>query len=251
MMTKERTDKGDTPKQSSNFGIGNMSGGTIQGNAKVAGVYIENNYYKSIPDPDPSHPKQKFPEFCKNREALNKYLEAAVNHLKKDIGFLDIKNEVIYNDTFLKIVARKTEFNMSIGWVKSRGEAFILLAEFEQINMDLLREFSGRCLNYAKNNSNFSTVGRAVYNFKFPTNLCFAVALVDEIDENVIKSVQTFNPLKYSVDLLWYEVLIVYDLSKKQLYFYEKPSDWTDHFTGEIAWKEIRKIIQKALIPSD
>ena len=258
-MNENKTDKGDAYEQSGNFGIGNMNGGEIKDNAKVAGMineqiegnYIQGDYYQYNFNPNSSQPKQKFPKICKNRKALDEYLETVVTHLRKGMGFLDVKSEVIYSDTFLKKVARKTEFNLSFGWVKSRGEAFIILAEFEQINMDLLREFSGRCFKYVKNNSDSSTVGRAVYNCKFPTNLCFAVALVDEIDEKIIKSVQTFNPLKYSVDLLWYEVPIVYDLSKKQLYFYEKPSDWTDHFTGEIAWKEIRLIIQKALIPSN
>ena len=34
-----------------------------------------------------------------------------------------------------------------------------------------------------------------------------------------------------------------------QLYFYEKSSDWVDKLTGEIAWKELRKITKKTLLP--
>ena len=175
-------------------------------------------------------------------------MNIAVTNLKAKFGFLDIKNNIYDSEQALKLVARKTSFDMSIGFIPTRGEAFVIFAELEQISVDSLREFSTRCLKYAKAKTNFSTIGGAVYNFKLPSNLCFAVALVDNLDENTIRNVQKINPLKYSVDSLWYEIPIVYELNKKQLFFYEKPSDWTDHFTGEVAWKPIRKIIQEALI---
>lgn len=129
-----------------------------------------------------------------------------------------------------------------------RGEAFFVFSEFEQLKFTSLKTFSSQCLNYAKTKTNSSTVGSAFYNFKIPNNLCFAIAIVDQISEETKKSVRQSNPIKSKLDLLWYEIPIVYELNNKQLYFYEKPLDWTDKFTGEIAWKEIRKIIQSSLI---
>ncbi|WP_392530187.1 hypothetical protein [Nostoc sp. C117] len=221
----------------------NTNGGNY--NERIEGNYIQGNYYAAGTS---SEQNKIVPEICKNRQSLNEYLNIVVTNLKEKLGFLEIKNNIYDDGQALKLVARKTNFDMSISFVPTRGEAFFIFAELEQVNADSLREFSTRCLKYAKAKTNFSTVGGAVYNFKFPTNLCFAVALVDDLDENTRRNVQTINPLKHSVDSLWYEIPLVYELNKKQLYFYEKPSDWTDHFTGEIAWKPIRKVIQEALI---
>lgn len=214
-------------------------------NERIEGNYIQGNYYAAGAS---SEQDKIVIEICTNRKSLNSYLKNTVTNLKNKFGFLDIKNNIYDGEQALKVVARKTNFDMSIGFVPTRGEAFVIFAELEQTNADSLREFSARCLKYAQAKTNLSTVGGAVYNFKFPTNLCFAVALVDELDENTRRDVQRINPLKYSVDLLWYEIPVVYELNKKQLFFYERSSDWTDNFTGEIAWKSIRKIILEALI---
>ncbi|MCC5638252.1 hypothetical protein LC593_20920 [Nostoc sp. CHAB 5844] len=226
----------------------NTGGGNY--NEHIEGNYIQGNFYAvhNYGNKTSSEQEQTFPELCKNRKSLNDYLKSVVINLKQKLGFLEIKNNIIDCNQALKIVARKTNFDMSIGFVPTRGEAFFIFAELEQVNIDSLREISHKCLNYAKSKANTSTVGGVVYNFKFPTNLCFTVALVDELNENTRRDIQTINPLKHSVDSLWYEIPIVYELNNKQLYFYEKPFDWTDYFTGEVAWKPIRKIIQAALI---
>ena len=60
---------------------------------------------------------------------------------------------------------------------------------------------------------------------------------------------QQINPFKNKVDALWYEIPVIYELNNQKLYFYEKPLNWKDKLTGEIAWKEIREIIKQALFP--
>lgn len=157
----------------------NTGGGNY--NERIEGDYIQGNYYAAGAS---SEQKKIVPEICKNRESLNEYLNIAVTNLKAKFGFLDIKNNIYDSEQALKLVARKTSFDMSIGFIPTRGEAFVIFAEFEQISVDSLREFSTRCLKYAKAKTNFSTIGGAVYNFKLPSNLCFAVALVDNLDEN-------------------------------------------------------------------
>lgn len=111
-----------------------------------------------------------------------------------------------------------------------------------------MKALATKSLNYAKSKTNSHTVGGAVYNLKIPNNLCFTVALVDNVNEKTKKNIQEINPLKDKIDALWYEIPVVYELSSQRLYFYEKPRDWKDKFTGEIAWKELRKIIQQALV---
>ncbi|MGK7876010.1 MAG: hypothetical protein AB4426_22740 [Xenococcaceae cyanobacterium] len=189
-------------------------------------------------------------EICKNQESLYEYLESTIPRLREKYGFLDIKNNVAYGDKTLNVVARKKNFDMSIGFLNMRGEAFFLFSEFYHVNIDSLREYSTQCLKYAKAKTGFSsTVGGAVDNFKFPNNLCFAVALVDDVDDNTRRYAQRTNPLRHTVDSLWYEVPIIYELNTKRLYFYEEPSDWVDKFTGELVWKELRRIIRESLVP--
>jgi hypothetical protein len=204
--------------------------------------YIQGNVYYAD-----SKREQTFPEICKNKKHLNEYLNIATKNLKNNFGFIDIKNNVIDDNQNFKLVAKKPNFDMSISFVQMRGEAFFIFSEFEEISFASLKAFSALCLNYAKTKTNSSTAGSAFYNFKIPNNLCFAVALVDEIDEKTRKNVQQINPLKDKVDALWYEIPVIYELNNKQLHFYEKPLDWKDKFTGEVAWKEIRKIIRQAL----
>lgn len=179
-----------------------------------------------------------------------KYLELVIPKLREDFGFLDVRNNIQYGDKTLKFVARKQCFDMSIGVVNFRGEAFFIFAEFYQLTIDSLREFSSQGLKYVEKTAEFDTqVLKPLYDFRLPSNLCFSIAFVDELDATTKQKVLTENPLRYSVNALWYQVPVVYELNSQHLYFYEKPTDWIDEFTGEIAWKELRKITKKALLP--
>ncbi|MBW4676469.1 MAG: hypothetical protein KME52_21380 [Desmonostoc geniculatum HA4340-LM1] len=95
--------------------------------------------------------------------------------------------------------------------------------------------------------ANPSTRGHAMYNFRVPAHLCFAVAIVDTVDEITASKVQTTNPLDHNLDLLWYEVPVIYEISRKQLYFYDKPSNILENFKGEIVWKKLRPIVKDIL----
>jgi hypothetical protein len=217
-------------------------------NERIEGNYIQGDLHQvNIYNRDSSKQEQNFPEICKNRKLLNEYLDNVSSRLRQKLGFINIKTNIINDHQNLKLVAIKPNFDMSIGFVQMRGEAFFIFSEFEEINLASLKAFSAQCLNYAKTKTNSSTAGSAFYNFKIPNNLCFAIALVDEIDEKTRTNVRQINPLRDKVDALWYEIPVIYELNNKQLYFYEKPLDWKDKFTGEIAWKEIRKIIKQAL----
>jgi hypothetical protein len=189
-------------------------------------------------------------EICKNQNELLKYLEDIVPRLREEFGFLDIKNNVQYEDKIFKFIARKQNFDMSISALNFRGEAFFIFAEFDQLNIDSLREFGSQCLKYAEKIAESDTsIWKPLYDFRLPSNLCFYIAFVDELDSTTRQKVLTENPLRYSLNALWYQVPVVYELNSKRLYFYEKPADWVDQFTGEIAWKELRPIVKKTLLP--
>lgn len=136
----------------------------------------------------------------------------------------------------MKFLTRKPSFDMSIGLADFRGEAFFMFAEFYQLNIDSLREFGGQCLKYVEKIAESDTkFWKPVYDFRLPSNLCFSVALVDDLDATTRQKVITENPLRSSLNPLWYQVPVIYELNSKKLHFYEQPNDWVDRFTGEIA----------------
>lgn len=211
-------------------------------NESIAGNYTENNYYNA--------PKieRSYAKVCQNQQHLNEYLARVTQNLKHKFGFIEFKYNLVEDQQNIKLLASKANFDMSISFIQMRGEAFFIFYEVEDLNFSSLKEFAIKSLEYAKSKTNSNTVGSAVYNFKMPNNLCFTIALIDKITEETKRNIQEINPLKDKIDALWYEIPVVYELSTHKLYFYEKPKDWQDKFTGEIAWKELRKIIQQALI---
>lgn len=96
---------------------------------------------------------------------------------------------------------------------------------------------------------NPETAGKVFFNFKLPTHCCFAVAVADRVDEATATWVRTTNPFGNQVDLMWYEVPVLYSLSQGELYFYEKAANLLENFRGEIVWKKLREIVEKLLLP--
>lgn len=187
-------------------------------------------------------------ELCRDRQTLNRYLDETLNRLKQQ-GCLDIQQNVASGSQFFNYVARISDFELPFGPLSTRGEAIFLFSEFELLTMPILQQFSGECLQRARGQVNPKAAGQAFYNFRVPTHLCFAIALVDQLNAETKAAIQTTNPIDRRVDILWYEVPVVYGLNDKQLYFYSEPANFFDHFKGEIAWKQIRTVIQQLLSP--
>ena len=187
-------------------------------------------------------------ELCHDRQTLNQYLDGTLNRLKQQ-GCLDIQKNVISGSQHFNYVARISDFELPFGPLSTRGEAIFLFSKFASITMPILQHFSGECLQWARGKVNPKAAGQAFYNFRVPTHLCFAIALVDQLDAETKAAIQTANPIDRRVDILWYEVPVVYGLNDKQLYFYSGPANFFDHFKGEIAWKQIRPVIQQLLSP--
>ncbi|MEC4819099.1 MAG: hypothetical protein SAK29_38375 [Scytonema sp. PMC 1069.18] len=187
-------------------------------------------------------------ETCNNRQSLDKYFEVVLERLRQQ-GSLDIRRNVVHRGKKFNYVAKIEDFELPIGLLNMRGEAFFMFSEFVAIQAKTLQQFSGLCIQWAKEQVNPSAVGQAIFNFRFPTHICFAIAIVDEIDEKTRVEVQTTNPFSYKVDLLWYEVPLIYEFSKQKLYFYEKPSNFFENFKGEVVWRKLRTVIQQILVP--
>ena len=183
---------------------------------------------------------------CQNKPALKQYLDTTFEKLKSQ-GCLEIWEDVRQGSQTFDYAARIQDFEMSIGPIGTRGEAFFVLSEFSTVSLTTLRQFSGQCHQWAKTRTEKGTVGQAIYNFRMPTHVCFAIAIADQIDESTKQAIQTINPLDHKLDALWYEVPVVRELDSAQTYFYNRSSSFLEQFKGEVAWKPLRKIIQEIL----
>ncbi|MEO0532675.1 MAG: hypothetical protein AAF215_02265 [Cyanobacteria bacterium P01_A01_bin.123] len=191
----------------------------------------------------------KSEEACQNRQAVEQYLTSTLQKLRQH-GCLDIRQDIAQGSETFSHAARIQDFELPFGPISMRGEAFFIFSEFSAIQMNLLRQFSGQALQWAKKQTEPGAVGQAIFNFRVPTHLCFALALVDDVDEAMKDAVRSTNPLDHKVDLLWYEVPLIYELSQAKLYFYDQPAGFLENFKGEIAWQQLRSVIQKLLSPS-
>ncbi|MEB3213788.1 MAG: hypothetical protein VKL39_20740, partial [Leptolyngbyaceae bacterium] len=182
---------------------------------------------------------------CSDRPALDRYLEGAFQRLQ-DEGCLKIQEKVIHDGRTFNAIAQISDFEPGLGM---RGEAFFLFSEFASFKISTLRQYSGQCLQLAREKANPSAANQAFYNFRVPTQFCFAIALVDKLEEATAVDIQTTNPFKHRVDLLWYEIPVVYELSQECLFYYDKAAGFWENFRGEIAWKSLRTVIQRVLKP--
>ncbi|NEO53435.1 MAG: 5'-methylthioadenosine/S-adenosylhomocysteine nucleosidase [Okeania sp. SIO3B5] len=191
------------------------------------------------------------PETIKsNNQRLDNYLNKIEKNLKNQ-GALDIQNNVQSKDGMFEfeLVAKITNFELPFALLpmNMRGDAFFIIDYFSSINIHSLRKYSTQCLEYGKDKTTTS-VGSQIQNFRIPSNICFSVAVVDNLDQENKRKIRQESPFAHNVDLLWYEVPVVYCLSDEQLYFYEKPSSFFEQFQGEGAWKNLRKVIEATLI---
>lgn len=184
---------------------------------------------------------------CRDRQMLDQYLQATLDRLRQR-GCLEIQQTVIDRSQNFNYIAKIVDFEPGLGM---RGEAFFMFSEFANINLALLQRFSAQSAQWAKQQVSPSATGQAIYNFRMPTHLCFAIALVDQVEEATAIAVQTTNPFEHRVDLLWYEIPVIYELSKQRLHYYDKAANFWENFRGEIVWQPLRAVIQQVLMPQE
>lgn len=193
---------------------------------------------------------QESPETRKsNSPKLDDYLNKIEKNLKNQ-GALDIQNNVQSKNGMFKFerVAKISDFELSFGPLNMRGDAFFIIHYFPSINTKALRQYSTQCQEYGRDKAT-SSVGRQFWNFKAPCNICFSIAVVKNLDQEVKTKIRQENPFDHNIDLLWYEIPIIYCLDEAILYFYDQPSSFGEQLKGEIVWKRLRKVIETTLNP--
>jgi len=193
------------------------------------------------------------PETIKsNNQRLDNYLSKIEKNLKTQ-GALDIQNNLQSQDGNFEFerVAKIANFELPFALLpmNMRGDAFFIIDYFPSINIKGLRQYSNQCLEYGKEQAT-SSIGSQIQNFRIPSNICFSVAVVDNLDQDNKTKIRQENPFSHNVDILWYEVPVVYCLSEEKLYFYQKPDSLIEQLQGEGAWKKLRKVIETTLTPS-
>ena len=199
---------------------------------------------------------QNLKDGCRDRDALKQYLEGVLQRLKQQ-GCSDIRKDVVLDSRRFNYIARMSEFELPsmlgklpFGALNRRGEAFFMFFEFDSLQMKTLNQFSLQCFKWAKEQVKLSGALEAIYNGREPTHICFAIAIVDELDEETRVAVRTTNPFNHLTDLLWYVVPVVYELEREQLLFYEKSNNLLDRFVGMGIWDSLRKVVREYLMPS-
>lgn len=180
---------------------------------------------------------------CRDCKELEQYFKTTLTKLKQK-GCLDIRQNVTHKSIQFNYIAKIKDFEAGLGM---RGEAFFLFSEFTDLKMPTLQQFSAQSMLWARKSVSPDAAGQAFFNFRMPTHLCFAIAIVDELDPEIRISIQTTNPFDLRVDMLWYEIPVVYELSQQKIYFYDQPTNFFEQFKGEIVWKQLRTIIQQIL----
>ena len=196
-------------------------------------------------------------EGCRDRDALKQYLEGVLKRLKQQ-GCSDIRKDIVLGSRTFNYIARMTEiempmpsigFELPFGILNYRGEAFFMLSEFPSLQMETLQQFSSQCFKWAKGQVNLLAILDAFLNAREPAHMCFAIAIVDRLDEKTRHAIRIKNPLNKIPDLLWYQIPAVYELEAEQLHIYEESPNMLESFMGSAAWDPLREIMRKHLMP--
>ncbi|MBD2459243.1 hypothetical protein H6G80_35055 [Nostoc sp. FACHB-87] len=181
-------------------------------------------------------------EACNNRQAIEQYFEKVLQKLRQQ-GCLEIRQNVLNTGILFNYIARIKDFKAGF---RMRSEALFMFSEFASLRITTLQQFSAQSMVWAREEISPGTPRQGFFNFRVPTHFCFAIALVDELDMETKKAIQTTNPFDFRVDMLWYEIPVVYELNQQQLYFYKPRSIW-EQFKGEIVWKKLQGVIEQIL----
>lgn len=196
-------------------------------------------------------------EGCRNRDALQQYLENISKRLKQQ-GCSDIRKDLTLGSRKFNYIAKMSEFELPsmlgielpFGIFNKRGEAFFMFSEFNWLQMKTLNQFSSKCFEWAKEQVQLSATLEAIYNGREPTHICFAIAIVEELEEETRDAIRTTNPFNTRADALWYQIPVVYELEREQLYCYEKSDNVFEDFVGKGVWDSLRAVMREYLMPS-
>ena len=160
------------------------------------------------------------------------WLRTVVQGLSSD-GF-SVSHNVSFAGQEFMAVAHRSRFEVT---KFGNSETFFVFREFQTCETNSVRRFSSLAFKYAKKSKSFP----------LPCGLlesvfCFAVCIVETLDESTADSVRNVMPPKHWAAM---EIPIVYDHSQGKLCFFEKTPVW-----GALYYKGFRNQIKKYLAVS-
>lgn len=128
----------------------------------------------------------------------------------------------VYQPLGFKYAVRRSRFEvLKFGM----AESFFLFAEIPNLNAGVLQGFSNQAFNFAGKNKTIS-----LPNGFFMSISCFPVAITENLDPNLGKSVVSSSPVKH-----WaaFEMPVVYDVTSGGLYYFQNTPLWgAAYFAG-------------------
>ncbi|MDJ1185663.1 caspase family protein [Roseofilum casamattae] len=207
-------------------------------------VHIGDRYYNSAEQ----HNYQNINQECSDNQASTDYLNRVLAALQRQ-GCSDLRADVTLGSLTFKYIARISEyelpplpnFQLPFGIWNKRGEAFFMVSEYNELTKTGLDKFAAQCFEWARSQVTANTAWQAFYNGREPTHCCFAIAIVDRLDEETRTAIVTSNPLNTRANILWYQIPAVYDLSQQQLYYYQKSDNFFEDIVGKGVWASLRQ----------
>ena len=193
-------------------------------------------------------------EGCRDRNALKQYLEGVLKRLKQQ-GCSDIRKDFVLGSRTFNYIARMAEFELPVmngfelplGILNSRGEVFFMLSEFPSLQMETLQQFSSQCFQWTKGQVQFSATIEAFFSLRDPKHICFAIAIVDRLDDKIRHAIQRANPLNKITELSWIQIPAVYELGREELHCYEESLNVFS--ASSRFWDLLRRTMRKNLMP--
>jgi hypothetical protein len=153
------------------------------------------------------------------------------------LGFT-VRTGVHFDDQSLILVARKARFEVERG---SLTEDFFFLAQFDRLDVVVLRDYSRKCFRYALKNRRIPLPwGWVAIHFA----MCFSVAKVRGVDDALASHVRRSEPV-----WRWrgFEFPVVWDAATKGLYYSEATTEFPD--ISSRSWDLLRKTALRVLAP--
>lgn len=160
------------------------------------------------------------------------WLRTVLQRLSSD-GF-SVSYNVSFAGQVFMAVAHRSRFEVT---KFGNSETFFVFGNLQTCETDSVRRFSSLAFKYAKESKSFPLpccLFEGVY--------CFAVCVVEALDESTADSVRSVVPPKH---LGAVEIPVVYDRSQRKLRFFEKTPLW-----GAAYYKGFRNQIGKYLAVS-
>ena len=130
-------------------------------------------------------------------------------------------------------VAKRTAFE---AWKYGFVETFFVLAEFDSLDHDTMRNYSKACWSYALRRTRVPLPRGFGHSME-----CFSVATTCGLDDAVGQMVRNTEPPRHWAAA---EIPVIVDLETGQLYYLERTPDW-----GSLYWDGRRETIVKYLSP--